>query len=247
MATQAEDKLKSTVYSGEQRRWNFERYVNVHKQQHSIMEGLVEFGYVGIDPRSKVRYLLDGIKTDKLDSVKTRIMSDATLRSDFDGCVTLYQDFIKQTASKSKGNPNNVNISEVQVHNGGKRKHSDEAEDRYYTKSEYDALSPAQKKDLANKRAKRGHKPGAKDSKVVKKTKGKSDTDKGVTKTLKAVNRTVAQLAKQISKTDIGGSDDASAVSESSADTQPRATKPVTGTNRSNSSLTRQPGTKKSK
>jgi hypothetical protein len=45
MATQAEDKLKNTVYNGEQHRWDFERYVNVHKQQHSIMEGLTEHGY----------------------------------------------------------------------------------------------------------------------------------------------------------------------------------------------------------
>ena len=68
MATLAEDKLKSTVYNGEQRRWDFERYVNVHKQQHSIMEGLVEHGYTGIDPQSKVRFLLDGIKSDKFDA-----------------------------------------------------------------------------------------------------------------------------------------------------------------------------------
>ncbi|KAI2505609.1 hypothetical protein MHU86_8851 [Fragilaria crotonensis] len=54
MATLAEDKLKSTVYHGEQCRWDFERYVNVHKQQHSVLEGLVEHGYAGIDPRSKV-------------------------------------------------------------------------------------------------------------------------------------------------------------------------------------------------
>ena len=59
MATQAEHKLTNMVYNGEQRRWDFERYVNVHKQQHSIMEGLVEHGYTGINPRLKVRYLLD--------------------------------------------------------------------------------------------------------------------------------------------------------------------------------------------
>ena len=80
MATMAEDKHKSTVYNGEQCRWDFEKYINLHKSQHSIMEGLVEHRYTGINPRSKVRYLLDGIKTDKIDSVKTRIMSDASLR-----------------------------------------------------------------------------------------------------------------------------------------------------------------------
>ena len=243
MATQAEQKLQSTVYNGEQRRWDFEKYINVHKQQHSILEGLVEYGYSGIDARSKVRYLMDGIRTDKYDSVKTRIMSDAALRNDFDACVTLYQDFIKQTASKTKGSPSNVNISEVKVHSGNKRKR-DEAEDRYYTKAEYAALTSAQKKDLAEKRKKRGHTPGAKDSKTGKDSKSKSGGEfkpKTMAKDLKALNRSVAQLAKQITKTDLISADDASVATESSNETQPRSIKSASsGTNRTNASLTRQ-------
>ena len=74
------------------------------------MEGLVEHGYTGIDPRSKVRFLLDGIKSDKFDVVKPRIMSDERLRGDFDACVTLYKDYICQT-SKSKTSAT-INISE---------------------------------------------------------------------------------------------------------------------------------------
>jgi len=190
MATMAEDKLKTTTYTTEQRRWDFEKFVNLHKAQHSIMEGLVEHGYTGIDPRSKVRYLLDGIKTDKLDSVKTRIISDATLRNDFDACVTLYQDFIKQTF-KSKPT-STVNISQVKT-NAGKRK-SVAVEDRYYTKAEYAALSADEKKELASKRLKRGHKPGAKDSTVAKPKKAKGKTNADVIKNLKAVQRTVSQL-----------------------------------------------------
>jgi ribosomal protein S13 len=234
MATMAEDKLKTTVYNGEQRRWDFEKYVNVHKQQHSIMEGLVEHGYTGIDPRSKVRYLLDGIKTEKFDAVKTRIMSDERLRVDFDACVTLYQDYIRQT---SKGKPNSsVNISELKT-SGGKRK-SEAIEDRYYTKEEYAALSPEQKKELASKRLKRGHKPGAKDSKVKGTGNKKSNTE--VIKNLKAMNRQVSQLAKQMSKA--GVDDDKTAASsntESSVEEAP-AKKPKTGSNRTNSALTRQ-------
>ena len=95
MATMAKDKLKSTVYNGEQRRWDFEQYINVHKSQHLIMEGLVEHGYTGIDPCSKFCFLLDGIRTDKFDSVKTCIMSDVGLQNNFDACVRLYQDFIQ--------------------------------------------------------------------------------------------------------------------------------------------------------
>ena len=30
MVTQSEDKLKNMVHNGEQRHWDFERYVNVH-------------------------------------------------------------------------------------------------------------------------------------------------------------------------------------------------------------------------
>ena len=52
MATMAEDKLKSTFYNSKQLRWDFERYINVQKAQHSIMEGLVEHGYTGINPHS---------------------------------------------------------------------------------------------------------------------------------------------------------------------------------------------------
>lgn len=244
MATMAEQKLTSTVYSGKQRRWDFEKYVNVHKSQHSIMEGLVEHGYTGIDPRSKVRYLLDGIRTDKLDSVKTRIMSDATLRNNFDACVTLYQDFIKQTASKVKGNPN-VNISEVKVHTG-KRKASDTAEDRYYTQAEYAALSPSQRKDLAEKRLKRGHVKGARDSKVVKGGKEKSKTNSSPSKDVikKIVSRTVAQLSKTAEQPATG--DDDSCGSSSTDDVSNKTGKPATtGGNRTNPSLTRQ--SKKSK
>jgi hypothetical protein len=163
MATMAEDKLKNTVYNGEQRRWDFENYVNVHKQQHSVLEGLMEHGHVGINPRSKVCCLLDVIKTDKFDAVKTHIMSEEKLRSDFDACVTVYQDYIRQT-SKSKTS-STVNISELKV--SGKRK-SDAVEDRYYTKEEYEALSADQKKVLASKRTKRGHRPGAKDTNLRK-------------------------------------------------------------------------------
>jgi hypothetical protein len=231
MATLAEDKLKNTVYNGEQRRWDFKMYVNVHKQQHSIMEGLVEHGFTGIDPRSKVRYLLDGIKTDKFDAVKTRIMSDEQLRSNFDGCKTLYQDYIRQM-TKTKSN-NTVNNSEVKV--GGKRKHDAVVEDRYYTKEEYNALTADQKKELAQKRVKRGHMPGAKDSKV-KGSKNSAKSGKEVIRNLRAVNCQDSQLAKQMGKTNVNDDEtEGSTHSGSTADDKNKA-----GANRANPALSRQ-------
>lgn len=66
MATQAEDKPKLTIYNCEQCCWEYERYVNMLKQQYLIMQGTMEHGHTGIDPCLKVRNLLDGIKTDIL-------------------------------------------------------------------------------------------------------------------------------------------------------------------------------------
>ena len=40
---------------------------------------------------------MEGTKTDKLDSFKTIILSDASLRCSVEDCVTLYTDFIEPT------------------------------------------------------------------------------------------------------------------------------------------------------
>ena len=50
-----------------------------------------------INEHSKIRYLNDGIKNMKLDSVKSTILASATYCQHFDECVTLYKDFIKQS------------------------------------------------------------------------------------------------------------------------------------------------------
>jgi hypothetical protein len=166
MSSRAEKRLQTTSYDGEKRRWNFEKYVKVHIDQHAILQGLVEHGYSGIDARSKVRHLVNGIKTTSLDSVKTRIMSDAALRQDFDGCVNLFQDFIEQRSSSAE--PREATISAVHA---DKSRHSNNAEadmsveDRYYNRAEYMKLSNEKKLGLKRKREKRGHKGPKKEAK----------------------------------------------------------------------------------
>lgn len=112
MAAMAEDILQNTTYTGEQRRWNFERYVNLHKQQHSILNGLKDHGHAGLDGGSMVRHLMHGIKTDKFDSIKSVIMADPEYRKSFDKCVTLYQDFIRHS-EKGKSAQHAITIAEV--------------------------------------------------------------------------------------------------------------------------------------
>lgn len=116
MSSLAKKLLQTTTYSGERCCWIFERYVCIHIDQHTILKGLVQYGYSGIDARSKVQYLLDGIKTTTLDNVKTRIVSDAALQSAFNLCVNLFQDFLQQTSSADICNSN---ISEFYL--GGRK------------------------------------------------------------------------------------------------------------------------------
>ena len=61
MSTLAEAKLLSMTYDGEKCHWNFEKYVKIHVDQHVILAGLIEHGYSGIDERSKVCHLMNGI------------------------------------------------------------------------------------------------------------------------------------------------------------------------------------------
>ena len=61
-----------------------------------IIEGLKEYWYAGMDEGSKTRYLLAGIKTTALDSVKTQILCNAELRQGFAKCVVLFKGYIMQ-------------------------------------------------------------------------------------------------------------------------------------------------------
>jgi hypothetical protein len=63
MASEAEVKLTSTLYNGKKKRFTWETCVRIHTEQHSVLNGLKDYGYAGIDESSKVRHLIKGIKT----------------------------------------------------------------------------------------------------------------------------------------------------------------------------------------
>ena len=97
MASAAEHTLANGHYVGDKKRWKFDRYVRQQVEQHSILKGLTDHGHCGIDYGSEVRFLLAGIKTPSLDSVKTQILSNPDLGTNFHRCVNLFKDFIKQS------------------------------------------------------------------------------------------------------------------------------------------------------
>ena len=148
----AERILQQTTCAGEKRRWNFEKCSRLHKTQHIILEGLQEFGCSGIDARSKVRHLLGGVKTFELDSAKTQIMASTDLRSDFDGCASLYKDYISTRASNSNAGEREARIAKVETTKFEDVKPDMSVQDRCYKKEEHKNLSRAAKKGLQIKR-----------------------------------------------------------------------------------------------
>jgi hypothetical protein len=236
MAVTAEAAIQNAVYRGESRRFDFERYVKIHVDNFNITKNLVTHGYSPMDERSRVRHLMTGIKTDKLDSVKLQIMSDAGLRNDFDRCVNLYKDFITQMHPEGS-NGRNANISSVTTGNEGGK----DPEDRYYSAEEYMKLTDAQKLILKEKRSARGHVP-LRDKRQSNKGKrfGKG-TGKGVKEnanhkgnlnlskaTIRALSSSMISALKKRKQDD----DDTSVTSASTEDTP-------TQTNRHNAALRR--------
>ena len=130
--------------------------MTVHQEEHTILEGLVSHGYAGIDKRSKMRYILNGIKTNVLDSVKTQILSNLDLRNDYARCIVLFKDYLAQT--KADKNPE-LNISVVNSQQEGTERDPEKhkVEDQYYTMKEYHNLTPDQKKELKDLHDARGH------------------------------------------------------------------------------------------
>ena len=72
--------LKNLDYHGEKKNWNFEKYQAAHLEQHNISVILEVHGYLGIDDHAKVYRLINGIKNNKIEVVKTQVIAYPALR-----------------------------------------------------------------------------------------------------------------------------------------------------------------------
>jgi hypothetical protein len=159
MSARAERKLMDNTYNGEKRRWNFEKYIRLHVEQHAVLEDLVEYGYSGIDEGSKVRYLVRGVQTQALDTVKANILASPVLRNDFTAAAGLFKDFIEQM----KSNQTDRDITVAGIATGQHDADSDSSseptkvkpdmtvDERYYNHQEFVNLTAEQKAGLTAK------------------------------------------------------------------------------------------------
>jgi hypothetical protein len=149
MAQATTTKLDQLRYTGENRRWNMQRYVTAHVECYNILDGLKEYGFSGMDEATRVRKFLTGIKTDKLDAIRATVLANPSLS--FDKVTRLYKDHIAMAQSLNPTPQDQRQVSNVRAGGG-----SNEVEDRYYTRDEYRALSADQKLSLKKKRERRG-------------------------------------------------------------------------------------------
>jgi hypothetical protein len=246
MASEAEAKLGSVSYSGERKKWTWEKYIHIYADQHAVLNGLTDYGYSGIDNGTKVHKLMAGIKIDALDTVNAAVMASTALRTNYTDFVTLYGDFIKQQKIESAS----MNVSDAHI----TRHHNDPAsvagsdyeasydgvvEDRFYKHAEYRTLSPDQNKELWFERKHRGGDDNGRNKENDRRSNGKrvrEDKRKKDKKTIKSLTRTIAALYFKTDDPE-SSSDEASDASD--------ASEPPVKSNRTNSSLTRQKGSRK--
>ena len=131
-ATASEAMVMSTN-DGEKKAWNWERYVAQHLKYLIILRNFMEYGYQGLDPGLKVRYLLNGIRCEKLSTAVVTFL-------------TQYMDKRAPTLS--------VNIASVGQTRPAKRQKNratyglSKIEFKKYSREEYSLMSTAQCQQL---------------------------------------------------------------------------------------------------
>jgi hypothetical protein len=77
-------KLQSFKYEGDCKNFNFDKYVNLHVEQHNQHADLQEYGVAPLAGNLKTLWFQDGIKDPSLDVVKASINANHANFTDFD-------------------------------------------------------------------------------------------------------------------------------------------------------------------
>ena len=213
-ASKAESKINALRYLGDRQRFTFETYTRLLKEQFHILNNLAaRDGHAAIDAASQVRKLMNGIKTSKLDIIKSQILASPALQTNLDACINLYNDFMYQSLQSDP----KFNISAVQK---GRKADDDlpgkPVEDRYYTHKEFYALTPRQRTRLTAMRQARGHPGKSKKRKIADQADKSSKGDSN--KFAKKFDRKLAAISKQIAALKSDDAEDAKEKKQDSED-----------------------------
>jgi hypothetical protein len=94
-------KLQSFRYEGDRKIFNFDKYMNLHVEQHNKHADLQEYRVAPLTENLKTLWFQDGIREPSLNAVKASINANCAIFSDLDSVKDVYVEF------KRTDNPTN--------------------------------------------------------------------------------------------------------------------------------------------
>ena len=82
--------LKSKIYQGDRKNFNFDKYCLAHVAEHNRHASLVEYNVAPLKESMKIHYFEEGIKDPTLDAARKAILVNRTQFPDFDSIMQLY-------------------------------------------------------------------------------------------------------------------------------------------------------------
>ena len=160
-------KLQNTFYRGETNRFTFEKYVNIHKQSHKMLQDAQFADGAGLDNAMKIQYFRAGIKSEAGIEIALSTSRSNSQYDDFDALISFLgaevehiklrkaqlNNTIKRTSSVKRGDKSNK--GKPNGKQNGKNK-SDrkllskfvdgkKVEGRFYSRKEFSDMTPKQR------------------------------------------------------------------------------------------------------
>jgi hypothetical protein len=167
-------RLQSFRYEGDRKNFNFDKYMNLHVEQHNQHADLQEYGVAPLAENLKTLWFEDGIRDPSLNAVKASINANCANFIDFDSVKDAYVEFkrtetptndpkTQQVASVACGGRGGGNVSHRHDRGQGPQtpdkcqmglvpqsevnKHTHIA-NRHYSDAEWTQLTPAKKQKI---------------------------------------------------------------------------------------------------
>jgi hypothetical protein len=91
-------KIQTLRYDGDKARFTFDKYVQLHVEQHNLHKDLEEYGIDALGEELKILWFEQGIKTTALDAVKASILTNKTNNQTFQAVQDAYIDYYRKIA-----------------------------------------------------------------------------------------------------------------------------------------------------
>jgi hypothetical protein len=116
LRNQADSRLLKTFYGGEKNKFDWSRFVSVHKRCHNDLESTGP----ALGEDDKVRRLLNGITTQKLDTAVLFVRSSPLLMSNFDAAVDSITTVVENIRESSKRPFQQISSAGTDQQDGGR-------------------------------------------------------------------------------------------------------------------------------